>query len=86
MKDSSLTMAEHSSLGRSINQGSDQIPEHYCEQCHDIDGEIKPVAGFCLNCDQSLCQECYNCHLRPKQFRNHQLVDKSKGPKSKVKM
>ena len=78
-------MAEGFSLGKSINLGSDQVPENLCDPCHDIHGDVKPVAGYCLNCDEGLCKECYNFHLRRKQFRNHKLqVDKPKTSKSKV--
>ena len=78
-------MAASSAFGKSINLGSDQIPETYCEPCHDMRDDIKPVVGFCLNCDEGLCQECYKSHLRRKQFRNHQLqVDKPARSKSKV--
>ena len=78
-------MAESSPLRRSLCQGSDQIPDTFCGPCHDITSEIKPAAGYCINCDDSLCKECYDFHLRTKPFRNHQLqVVKPTKPKSKV--
>ena len=77
-------MAESRHFGRTIDYGSDQLQEHYCEPCFEINEAIKPVAGFCQNCNENLCIKCYTEHLRRKLFQNHKLVDKSTRPKTKL--
>ena len=78
-------MAESLPLGRSIDRGSDNIPEYFCEPCHELKDEIKSIAGHCVDCGKNLCVECFNYHLGPKPFRDHKLVDKSAKPKTQPK-
>ena len=70
-------MAESLQSGKSIDKGSENLPDNFCEPCYELNNELKPVEGYCIDCGESLCLECFNYHLRPKPFRNHKLVDKS---------
>ena len=70
-------MSESLQFGRSIDKGSENIPDTFCEPCYEIKQEFKPVAGYCIDCGDNLCEECFKNHLGPKPLRNHKLVDKT---------
>lgn len=53
-----------------------------CDPCK-YDGDSKPAVGFCVDCDDFLCDTCYKYHCTPKQTRNHKLQDGLRMPKEK---
>ncbi|XP_060602600.1 E3 ubiquitin-protein ligase TRIM71-like [Ruditapes philippinarum] len=54
-----------------------------CLPC-DIDGLKEPAYGFCQDCQEHLCETCFKHHRRPRQMRNHVLVEKEYMPKTQV--
>ncbi|XP_060573017.1 uncharacterized protein LOC132730950 [Ruditapes philippinarum] len=52
----------------------------YCDICSASDEYIK-AHGYCKNCEQYLCNACFDYHLRPKPSRNHILLNKDEMPK-----
>ena len=76
-------MAESLQLKRSIERSSDLFPENFCEPCYEVDEKVKQAAGYCLDCDEDLCLDCFSTHLRRKLFRNHKLMEKTTKPKTK---
>lgn len=58
-------------------------PVYYtCESCK-MDGQRLTAAGYCVNCDEYMCDECYRCHRRPKILKNHVLLGRSEMPKER---
>ncbi|XP_045176389.2 transcription intermediary factor 1-alpha-like [Mercenaria mercenaria] len=45
------------------------------EPCLTI-GQHVEAHGFCVECQEYLCRNCFECHKRTKASRNHQLLDK----------
>ena len=70
-------------MAESLGSGLDYESKLFCEPCFESNNKIKPVAGFCRNCNENLCIKCYTGHLRRKLFQGHTLVDKSTRPKTK---
>lgn len=54
-----------------------------CEPCKEEE-TIKNAEGFCIDCQEYLCDDCFKCHLVPKPTKHHQLLDKDEMPKRKV--
>ncbi|XP_045158770.2 uncharacterized protein LOC123524554 [Mercenaria mercenaria] len=69
-------MAEYS---RSVIAASDELKDIYCEPCVN-DGKQIEAEGFCVDCSEYLCGQCYKNHTRYKAFRHHVLQDKDKMP------
>ncbi|XP_060568437.1 E3 ubiquitin-protein ligase TRIM71-like [Ruditapes philippinarum] len=56
-----------------------KIPILYCLPC-DQDGLKVPAYGYCQDCKEHLCKNCFENHKRPKPCRNHILLDKDAMP------
>ncbi|XP_053383708.1 E3 ubiquitin-protein ligase TRIM71-like [Mercenaria mercenaria] len=50
--------------------------DHNCDPCLTIGQHIK-AHGFCVNCQEYLCKNCFECHQRTEASRDHQLTDNS---------
>ncbi|XP_053384867.1 E3 ubiquitin-protein ligase TRIM33-like [Mercenaria mercenaria] len=59
----------------SISLGSAEDFDHSCQPCLTI-GQHVGAHGFCVECQEYLCKNCFECHKRTKASRNHQLLDK----------
>ena len=63
-------------------EGPGRKIEHFCEPCGDT-GQKLLATGFCVDCSEFLCRECYKHHCTPRPLRNHVLQDKESMPKTK---
>ncbi|XP_045213251.2 E3 ubiquitin-protein ligase TRIM71-like [Mercenaria mercenaria] len=66
-------------LNSSLSQGSGEDFEVFCQPC-DRDDLRLPVAGYCVDCEEHLCDSCFNTHRRPKPLQHHKLLDKDNMP------
>ncbi|XP_053390079.1 uncharacterized protein LOC128553001 [Mercenaria mercenaria] len=57
--------------------------DHTCDPCLTIGQHIKAHA-FCVDCQEYLCKNCFECHQRTKASKHHQLVDISYMDKQSV--
>lgn len=57
-------------------EASDEVKEIYCEPCHKT-GHLAIAQGFCVDCPEYLCEQCYDRHGKYKVFQSHQLLDKN---------
>ncbi|XP_053388029.1 uncharacterized protein LOC123563465 [Mercenaria mercenaria] len=62
-----------------LSQGSGEDFEVFCQPC-DRDDLRLPAAGYCIDCEEHLCDSCFNTHRRPKPLRHHKLLDKDNMP------
>lgn len=53
--------------------------EFYCEVCSET-GEEFIVYGYCTNCNEYLCRDCFEYHRKPKSTRHHVLLLKDAMP------
>ncbi|XP_060564349.1 E3 ubiquitin-protein ligase TRIM71-like [Ruditapes philippinarum] len=68
-----------------LSRGGAEDFDIYCQIC-DRDDIRLPAFGYCVDCEEHLCQSCFNTHRRPKPLRHHQLLDKDHMPhKQKLK-
>ncbi|XP_053372839.1 E3 ubiquitin-protein ligase TRIM33-like [Mercenaria mercenaria] len=72
-------MATSRNLSKSVISASDEIKDIYCEPCVG-DGKQVEAEGFCVDCSEYLCGQCYNSHGRFKAFKHHVLQDKKNVP------
>ncbi|XP_053392693.1 transcription intermediary factor 1-alpha-like [Mercenaria mercenaria] len=66
-------------LSSTLSQGSREDFEVFCQPC-DRDDLRLPAAGYCVDCEEHLCDSCFNTHRRPKPLRHHKLLDKDSMP------
>ncbi|XP_060569010.1 uncharacterized protein LOC132727497 [Ruditapes philippinarum] len=66
-------------LSSTLSRGGAEDFDIFCEQC-DRDDIRLPAFGYCVDCEEHLCQTCFNTHRRPKSLRHHQLQDKDHMP------
>ncbi|XP_045176033.2 uncharacterized protein LOC123536719 [Mercenaria mercenaria] len=64
-----------SDFSGSISKGSAEDFDHKCEPCLAIGQQIE-ANGFCVDCQEYLCKNCFAYHQRIKATKNHQLLDK----------
>ncbi|KAL4230145.1 Transcription intermediary factor 1-alpha [Mactra antiquata] len=50
-----------------------------CEIC-EIDEDQYLAFGYCKNCDNYLCEDCFKYHRKPKPARDHVLLNKDQMP------
>ncbi|XP_060594363.1 uncharacterized protein LOC132748746 [Ruditapes philippinarum] len=74
-------MAECSDHSRSVIGGSDEAEVIFCEPCEQ-DGRQTEAEGFCVDCSEYLCGQCYKNHKLFKAFRSHVLQDKNTMPQT----
>ncbi|XP_053402331.1 E3 ubiquitin-protein ligase TRIM36-like [Mercenaria mercenaria] len=72
-------MATSADFSESVIEASDELVDIYCEPCAD-DGKQIEAEGFCVDCSEYLCGQCYKNHTRYKAFKHHVLQDKNKMP------
>ncbi|XP_060576966.1 E3 ubiquitin-protein ligase TRIM71-like [Ruditapes philippinarum] len=63
-----------------ISQSGAEDFDIYCEICDRANIRLSAF-GYCVDCEEHLCQSCFNIHRRPKPLRHHQLLDKDHMPK-----
>ena len=67
--------------------GADAIRGHseedypVCDPCQ-LGETLLRADGYCVNCCEYLCVDCFNRHLRSKQFRQHELLGGKEMPKA----
>ncbi|XP_053392674.1 transcription intermediary factor 1-alpha-like [Mercenaria mercenaria] len=66
-------------LSSTLSPGSEEDFEVFCQPC-DRDDLRLPAAGYCVDCQEHLCDSCFNTHRRPKLLRHHKLLDKDNMP------
>ncbi|XP_053391654.1 E3 ubiquitin-protein ligase TRIM33-like [Mercenaria mercenaria] len=65
----------------SLSKGSGEDYEIFCQPC-DRDNLILPAYGFCTDCEEHLCESCFNHHRRAKPSRHHTLLDAHNMPQT----
>ncbi|XP_060582774.1 uncharacterized protein LOC132739136 [Ruditapes philippinarum] len=83
-----------SDLRRSVMQGSDADSgitvsgvksikiKLYCDLCRE-DKKLVPAEGFCVNCNEYLCMNCFDFHRKQKTLKLHVLKDKCNMPQDR---
>lgn len=56
-----------------------ELRDFMCEPC-EKDGAKVEAGGYCVDCSEYLCGQCYNYHQLLKAFQNHILLDQDKMP------
>ncbi|XP_060571543.1 uncharacterized protein LOC132729735 [Ruditapes philippinarum] len=56
---------------------SDKDLNYFCIPCG-IDGLKEQAYGYCQDCEEHLCESCYNHHRRQRPSRNHVLLVKER--------
>ncbi|XP_045208000.2 E3 ubiquitin-protein ligase TRIM33-like [Mercenaria mercenaria] len=74
-----MNMAASRNYSKSVTAASDEIKDIFCEPCVS-DGKQIEAEGFCVDCSEYLCGQCYNSHRRSKAFKHHVLQDKKNMP------
>ncbi|XP_053384902.1 uncharacterized protein LOC128546149 [Mercenaria mercenaria] len=64
-----------SDIHGSASLGSAEDFDKSCEPCLFV-GQHVGGHGFCVECQEYLCKNCFECHKKTKATRNHQLLDK----------
>ncbi|XP_053391553.1 uncharacterized protein LOC128554315 [Mercenaria mercenaria] len=67
----------------SISKRSAEDFDHRCEPCLAIGQQIE-AHGFCVDCQEHLCKNCFAYHQRLKANKHHQLVNKDNMAKHAV--
>ncbi|XP_060586833.1 E3 ubiquitin-protein ligase TRIM71-like isoform X1 [Ruditapes philippinarum] len=65
-----------------LSQGGAEDFDIYCEICDMADIRL-PAFGYCVDCEEHLCQSCFNTHRRPRPLRHHQLLDEDHMPQQR---
>ncbi|XP_053391557.1 E3 ubiquitin-protein ligase TRIM33-like [Mercenaria mercenaria] len=68
----------------SISKGSAEDFDHGCEPCMAISQQIE-AHGFCVDCQEHLCKNCFSYHQRLKANKHHHLVNKDNMAKHAVR-
>ncbi|XP_060569018.1 uncharacterized protein LOC132727503 [Ruditapes philippinarum] len=66
-------------LSSTLSQGGAEDYDIFCEICDQDDIRL-PAFGYCVDCEEHLCQTCFNTHRKPRPLRHHQLLDKDHMP------
>ncbi|XP_045174683.2 uncharacterized protein LOC123535978 [Mercenaria mercenaria] len=64
-----------SDLADSMLKGSGEDFDHKCDPCLTDDQHVE-AHGFCVNCHEYLCRNCFKFHQRTKALKHHELLDK----------
>ncbi|XP_053378518.1 uncharacterized protein LOC128548138 [Mercenaria mercenaria] len=54
-----------------------------CDPCRN-DGENINAEGYCVECEEYLCKDCYKVHCRPSVTRHHVLQEKDSMPRKRT--
>ncbi|XP_045216928.2 tripartite motif-containing protein 45-like [Mercenaria mercenaria] len=65
----------------SSTKGSDEDQKVYCQPC-DLDGPRLPAHGYCVDCKEHLCENCFTVHKKQRPSRHHTLLDKNSMPQT----
>ncbi|KAH3822344.1 uncharacterized protein LOC127831632 [Dreissena polymorpha] len=65
---------------KTATSSSDESPEFTCNPCA-ADGVALPAAGYCSDCREYLCTDCFRVHCRPSVTRHHVLMDVTSMPR-----
>ncbi|KAL4216740.1 hypothetical protein ACF0H5_024463 [Mactra antiquata] len=68
-------------MSRTLASGSDAQYELVCIPCHSKHFD-KPAHGYCIDCSEHLCSECFKYHTIPKPIRHHRLLDSNSMPQT----
>ena len=63
---------------------SDEYSDPFCDTCYDSKRLTVRVYGFCKDCVQFLCSDCYNVHGKLQGCRHHEVVNGEDMPKSQA--
>ena len=63
---------------------SDEFYDPYCDSCYEDGGQNVRANGFCTDCVQFLCTDCFNVHGRLQATRHHDVVHGEDMPKSQA--
>ncbi|XP_053391559.1 uncharacterized protein LOC128554319 [Mercenaria mercenaria] len=58
----------------SVSKGSAEDFDHSCEPCLAVGQHIE-AHGFCVDCQEYLCKNCFSYHQRIKATKHHTLLD-----------
>ncbi|XP_053396219.1 E3 ubiquitin-protein ligase TRIM71-like [Mercenaria mercenaria] len=64
-----------------MSTGSGEDFELFCQPCDLADLRL-PACGFCIDCEEHMCESCFNHHQRSKPSRHHKLLDKVNMPQT----
>jgi hypothetical protein len=71
-------LKQFSSSTQSI--ASDEDLQVFCQPC-DEEGTRIPAHGYCTDCNEHLCKNCFTVHKKHKLSKQHTLLDLTKMPK-----
>ncbi|XP_045208520.2 E3 ubiquitin-protein ligase TRIM71-like [Mercenaria mercenaria] len=72
-------MATSRNYNESVTAELDEVNYTLCEPCAGDEKQIE-AEGFCFDCSEYLCEQCFNSHGRFKAFKHHILQDKDNVP------
>ncbi|XP_053405178.1 uncharacterized protein LOC123565997 [Mercenaria mercenaria] len=64
-----------------LSRGCAEDYEIFCQPC-DLDDLRLPAFGFCKDCEEHLCESCFNHHKKAKPSRHHILLDEHNMPQN----
>ncbi|XP_060568781.1 uncharacterized protein LOC132727327 [Ruditapes philippinarum] len=67
-------------LSSTTSMASDEDFQIYCQPC-DEEGHRLPVHGYCTDCKEHLCKNCYTAHKVSRLSKHHTLQDATNMPK-----
>jgi hypothetical protein len=62
------------------SMASDEDLQVYCQPC-DEEGTRIPAHGYCVDCKEHLCKNCFTVHKKHKLSKHHTLLDATRMPK-----
>ena len=62
---------------------SDQVIEFECDSCK-FDGNLEEATGYCVDCQEYLCEICLRCHQRNKASKSHSILQGSNLRQSQI--
>ena len=74
-----MTDSTVASLGASR---TDEFTGPFCDPCYESKGLTATVYGFCTDCDQFLCTNCHDVHVKLQPCRNHKILRGDDMPQS----
>ena len=67
-----------------VNKSSDEYFEYKCDPCKTA-GDNAEAEGFCADCGEYLCSNCFSSHSRNKASKHHRLLNREDMPKKSNK-
>ena len=75
-----MAQSRRDSLRSTLAGGHDFVFDICCDLCEG-EGQYKEAVGYCSNCREYMCTDCFRQHTRPKPTRHHVLLDQHHMPK-----